>query len=74
MCLHKALMSYFKGFPCGTCNKKEKKLALEMGPYKSKANKSEEDAETEEERKCLAAEAAGEGQKPDEGASAVNSE
>ena len=43
-----------------------------MGLSKSKAKKTAEDAAAEEESKCLAAEAAGEGEKSDEGASVVN--
>ena len=40
-----------------------------MVPSKSEAKKAEEDAAAEEESKCLAVEAAGEGGKSDEGAS-----
>ena len=43
---------------------------METAPYKSEAKKVAEDAEAEEERKYLAAEAAGEGGNSDEGASA----
>ena len=43
-----------------------------MGLSKSKAKKAAEDVVAEEESKCLAAEATGEGEKSDEGASAVN--
>ena len=43
-----------------------------MGLSKSEAKKTAEDATAEEERKCLAAEAAGEGEKSYEGASAGN--
>ena len=43
-----------------------------MGLSKSEAKKAAEYAAAEEERKCLAAEATGEGEKSDEGASAVN--
>ena len=45
-------------------------MALETAPSKLEAKKAAEDAATEEERKCLAAEAAGKGGKSDEGASA----
>ena len=38
----------------------------------SKAKKAAEDAAAEEEIKCLAEEAAGEGEKSDEGASSLN--
>ena len=47
----------------GLAIRKAKKLALGIGLYKSEANKAAEDATAEEERKCLAAEAAGEGEK-----------
>ena len=40
--------------------------------FKYEAKKAAEDAAAEEERKCLTAEAAGEGEKSDEGASAGN--
>ena len=40
-----------------------------MGIYQSKAKKAAEDAAAKEESKCLAAEAAGEGEKLDEGES-----
>ena len=43
-----------------------------MALSKSEANKAAEDAAEEEERKCLVAEAAGEGEKLDKGASAGN--
>ena len=56
--------------PVGLAIRKAKKSALEMALYKSEENKAAEDAAEEEERKCLAAEAAGEGGKSDEGASA----
>ena len=43
-----------------------------MGLSQYEAKKEAEDAAVEEERKCLEAEASGEGEKSDEGASAVN--
>ena len=43
-----------------------------MGLSKSEARKAAEDATSEDERKCLEAEAAGEGEKSDEGAPAGN--
>ena len=43
---------------------------METAPSKSEAKKAAEDVASEEESKCLAAEAAGEGGKSDEGASA----
>ena len=43
-----------------------------MALSKSEAKKAAEDASAEEVRKCLAAEAAGEGEKSDERASAGN--
>ena len=43
-----------------------------MALSKSQANKAAEDSSAEEESKCLAAEAAGKGEKSDEGASAGN--
>ena len=51
---------------------KAKKWSLGMGLSQSKAKRADEDAAEGEESKCLAAEAAGEGEKSDEGASAVN--
>ena len=45
-----------------------------MGLSQSESKKAAEDATAEEDRKCLAAEATGEGEKSDEGASAVNTE
>ena len=56
----------------GLAIRKAKRLALGMALSKSEAKKSAEDAAAEEERKCLAAEAAGEGGKLDEGASSGN--
>ena len=58
-----------KDFPVGLVIRKAKKLALETAPSKSKAKNTAEDAAAEEESKCLAAEASGEGGKSDEGAS-----
>ena len=52
-----------KDCPVGLAIRKAKKSALDMALSKSEANKSAEYAEAEEERKCLAAEAAGEGEK-----------
>ena len=49
--------------------RKAKKLALGMALSKSEEKKVAEDAAAEEERKCLAAEATGEGEKSDEGGS-----
>ena len=43
--------------------RKAKKLSLGMALYKSEAKRAAEDAAEEEESKCLAAEAAGEGGK-----------
>ena len=43
-----------------------------MGLSQSESNKAAEDSEVEEEIKCLAAEAAAEGENSDEGESAVN--
>ena len=43
-----------------------------MALSKSKSKKAAEDAAAEKERKCLAAEAAGEGEKSDKGASVGN--
>ena len=56
----------------GLAIRKSKNYALGMTLYKSEANKSAEYSAAEEERKCLAAEAAGEGEKSDEGASSGN--
>ena len=62
----KHLRIYSKDCPVGLAIIKAKKLALETVPSKSEAKKAAE----EEESKCLTAEAAGEGGKSDEGASA----
>ena len=59
-----------KDFPVGLTIRKAKKSTLETAPSKLEANKAAEDSAAEEERKCVAAEAAGEGGKSDEGASA----
>ena len=48
-----------KDYPVGLAIRKAKKLAYEMALSKSEAKKAAEDAAAEEERKCLAAEAAG---------------
>ena len=60
--IHQALMGYFKGFPCGIFNLKGQKWVLRMALSKSKAKKAAKDAAAEKERKCLASEAAGEGE------------
>ena len=65
----KHLRIYSKDCPVELAIIKAKKTALEMALYKSEENKAAEDAAEEEERKCLAAEAAGEGGKSNEGAS-----
>ena len=52
--------------------RKAKTLALGMVISLSEAKKAAEEAAAEEEIKCLAAEAAGEGEKSDEGTSAEN--
>ena len=54
----------------GLAIRKAKNLALETAASKLEAKKSAEDATAEEESKCMAAEAAGEGIKSDEGAPA----
>ena len=51
-----------KGFPVAFATRKAKNLALGMGMSQSEAKKESEDTTAEEERKCLAAEAAGEGE------------
>ena len=56
----------------GILIRKAKKLALEMALSKSEAKKAAEDAAAEEDSNCLAADAAGEGGKSDEGGSAGN--
>ena len=56
----------------GLAIRKSKKPALGMALSKFEAKKSAEDAASEEESECLAAEAAGEGEKSDEGASEGN--
>ena len=63
-----------KDFPVGLAIRNAKKLALGRGLSPSEAKKSAEDAAAEEESKCLVADTAGEGEKSDEGASAVNAE
>ena len=52
-----------KNFPVGLAIRKAKKLALGVGLSQSEVKKASEDATAEEEKKCLAAEAAGEGEK-----------
>ena len=56
--------------PVGLAIIMAKTLALETAPYKSEAKKEVEDTAVEEEIKCLEEEAAGEGEKSDEEASA----
>ena len=56
----------------GLAIRKAKTFALEMALSKSEAKKEAEDAAAEEEIKCLAEMAAGEGEKSNEGASAGN--
>ena len=56
-----------KDCPVGLAIRNPKKIAFGMALSKSRAKKAEEDAASEEERKCLASEAAGEGEKSDEG-------
>ena len=58
-----------KDFPVGLAMRKAKKMALGMALSKSEAKKTVEDAAAEEERICMAAEAAGENAKSDEEAS-----
>ena len=65
----KHLRIFSKDCPVGLAIRKAKKLALGMAQSKSEAKKAAEDAAAEEESKYLAAEAAGEGGKSDEGAS-----
>ena len=57
-----------KDCPVGLAIRKAKKLALETAPSKLEAKEEAEDVAAEEESKCLASEAAGEGGKSDEGA------
>ena len=47
----------------GLAIRKAKKLVFGMGLSQSEAKKASEDATSEEERKCLTAEAVGEGEK-----------
>ena len=56
----------------GLTIRNNKKLALGMGIFISKAKKAAEDAASEEERICLAEETAREGGKSDEGKSSGN--
>ena len=69
-CSIKNLRISSKDFPVGLAIRKAKKLALGVALSKPEAKKSAEDESAEEESKCLAAEAAGEGEKSDEGSSA----
>ena len=59
-----------KDCPVRLAIRKTKKSALETATSKLEAKKATKDAASEEERKFLAEEAAGEGGKSDEGASA----
>ena len=61
-----------KDYPVGLEIRKAKTMVLGMGLSQYEAKKAVEDAAVEEERKCLEAEAAGEGEKSDEGASSGN--
>ena len=56
----------------GLAIRKAKKSSLGMSISKSEAKRAAEDAASEEEVKCLAAEASGEGEKSDEGESSGN--
>ena len=56
----------------GLAIRKAKKSSLGMSISKSEAKRAAEDAASEEEVKCLAAEASGEGEKSEEGTPAVN--
>ena len=58
-----------KDCPVGLAMREAKKLDLGMALSKSEAKKTVEDAEAEEERICMAEEAAGENSKSDEEAS-----
>ena len=57
------LRVFSKDCPVGPAIRKAKKLALEMGISQYEAKKAAEDAEEEEERKCLESESTGEGEK-----------
>ena len=61
-----------KDCPVGLAIRKAKRLALGVALYKYEAKKTTEDAASEEESKCLAADSAWEGEKSDEGASEGN--
>ena len=56
----------------GLAIRQAKKSTLEMSLSKSEAKNAAEDAAADEESKCIAVEAPGEGEKSDEGASAGN--
>ena len=56
----------------GLAIRKAKKSALGMALSKPEALKASEDSAVEEDSKCLAAEAAGEGEKSEEGALSGN--
>ena len=58
-----------KDCPVGLAIRKAKKSALETAPSKSEAKKAAEDSSSEEESKCMVAEATGESGKSDEGSS-----
>ena len=66
MWIYQAITSYLKGLTRGN--------GLGDGDISSESNKEAEYAAAEEEDKCMAEEAAGEGLKPNEGESAVNVE
>ena len=59
-----------KDFPVGLAITEAKRSTLKTAPYKPEAKKAAEYAAAEEERKFLVVEAAGEGGKSEEGASA----
>ena len=59
-----------KDYPVGLAIRKAKTMAFGVGISQSEAKKAAYDAAAEEERKCLAEEAAGEVEKSDEGESA----
>ena len=71
---HKALMYYHKGLTCWDFLLKGKKLTLGGWLSQFVTRKSEEDASSEEEGKCLESEAYGESEWSHEGVSAVNLE
>ena len=67
-------MTYLKVFPCGDSVRKYNKMAFGVRISQADARTSAENAAAKEEFKCLTVQAAGDGEKSDDGGSAVNVE